>query len=163
MPSTKEDDTVRYHSLHDNMYLQYFKGHKGRVVSLEASPVDVGFVSGSMDKTARVWDLRSPACRGLLNYHPCLSRRMTQPVLSLPSPSNTTLVYCFMIKQTLTGRLTLEDPTPARPPRPIYMTSMSFSSNGKYLLVGCFGDAHYAVDAICLQNLKVISAWDVDQ
>lgn len=30
--STKEDDTIRYHSLHDNKYLQYFRGHKKRYV-----------------------------------------------------------------------------------------------------------------------------------
>ncbi|KAI0291907.1 WD40 repeat-like protein [Multifurca ochricompacta] len=100
--STKEDDTIRYHSLHDNKYLQYFKGHNQRVISLEMSPVDDGFMSGSMDKSA--------------------------PFLTIA----------------------LEDPTLARvsfPPRAIYMTSMAFSSSGKYLLVGCSGDAHYIVDA----------------
>ena len=56
--STKEDDTVRYHSLHDNKYLQYFKGHRGRVISLEMSPVDDGFMSGSLDKTLKYWDVR---------------------------------------------------------------------------------------------------------
>ncbi|EEB88634.1 hypothetical protein MPER_13437, partial [Moniliophthora perniciosa FA553] len=65
--STREDDSIRYHSLHDNKYLSYFKGHKGRVISLEVSPVDDGFMSGSMDKTVRLWDLRAPVCRGLLN------------------------------------------------------------------------------------------------
>jgi COMPASS component SWD2 len=46
--------------------------------------------------------------------------------------------------------ITLEDPTLALvsyPPRQIYMTSLSFSSNGKYILVGCSGDAHYVLDA----------------
>ena len=57
--STKEDDTVRYHSLHDNKYLQYFKGHRGRVISLEMSPVDDGFMSGSLDKTVRLWDIET--------------------------------------------------------------------------------------------------------
>ena len=57
--STKEDDTIRYHSLHDNKYLQYFKGHKAKVISLEVSPIDDGFMSGSMDKTVRLWDLRT--------------------------------------------------------------------------------------------------------
>lgn len=65
--STKEDDTIRYHSLHDNKYLQYFKGHKERVVSLEMSPIDDGFLSGSVDRTVRLWDLRTPHCRGLLH------------------------------------------------------------------------------------------------
>jgi COMPASS component SWD2 len=47
--------------------------------------------------------------------------------------------------------ITLGDPTLSLvgyPPRPIYMTSLSFSSNGKYLLVGCSGDAHYVSRAI---------------
>src|SRR6266568_4833795 len=65
--STKEDDTIRYHALHDNKYLQYFRGHKSKVISLEVSPVDDGFISGSNDKTVRLWDLRTPACRGLLS------------------------------------------------------------------------------------------------
>jgi COMPASS component SWD2 len=46
--------------------------------------------------------------------------------------------------------MTLEDPTLAQisfPPRQIYMTSLSFSSNGKYILVGTSGDAHYVLDA----------------
>lgn len=152
--STKEDDTVRYHSLHDNKYLQYFKGHKGRVVSLEVSPVDDGFMSGSMDKTVRLWDLRAPTCRGLL----------TVPSSPIVAYDATGLVFAVAVNHYSRILLydqknfdkapflviTLDDPTLALvsyPPRPIYMTSMSFSSNGKYLLVGCSGDAHYIVDA----------------
>ncbi|KAF8624549.1 hypothetical protein AX15_005851 [Amanita polypyramis BW_CC] len=152
--STKEDDTIRYHSLHDNKYLQYFKGHKGRVISLEVSPVDDGFMSGSMDKTVRLWDLRSPACRGLLNLPsvPIIAYDSTGVVFAVAvNHYSRVLLYDqanfdkapFLV-------ITLEDPTLARvsyPPRPIYMTSMSFSSNGKYLLIGCSGDAHYIVDA----------------
>lgn len=33
--STREDDVIRYLSLHDNQYLRYFKGHKSRVVSMD--------------------------------------------------------------------------------------------------------------------------------
>ncbi|KAF8623604.1 hypothetical protein AX17_007307 [Amanita inopinata Kibby_2008] len=152
--STKEDDTIRYHSLHDNKYLQYFKGHKGRVISLEVSPVDDGFMSGAMDKTVRLWDLRSAACRGLL----------TVPSVPIIAYDSTGVVFAVAVNHYSRILLydqanfdkapflviTLEDPTLARvsyPPRPIYMTSMSFSSNGKYLLVGCSGDAHYVVDA----------------
>ncbi|KAJ8473185.1 hypothetical protein ONZ51_g8041 [Trametes cubensis] len=152
--STKEDDTIRYHSLHDNKYLQYFKGHKGRVVSLEMSPVDDGFMSGSFDKTVRLWDLRSPTCRGLLNLP-------APPVVAYDASG---LVFAVGVNQYSRILLydqanfdkapfltiTLEDPTLSRisfPPRAIYMTSLSFSSNGKYLLVGCSGDAHYVMDA----------------
>ncbi|KAI0711926.1 WD40 repeat-like protein [Cerioporus squamosus] len=152
--STKEDDTVRYHSLHDNKYLQYFKGHKGRVVSLEMSPIDDGFMSGSEDKTVRLWDLRSPNCRGLLNLP-------ASPVVAYDASG---LVFAVGVNQYSRILLydqanfdkapfltiTLEDPSLtliSYPPRAIYMTSLSFSTDGKYLLIGCSGDAHYVMDA----------------
>ncbi|KAH9856519.1 WD40-repeat-containing domain protein [Lenzites betulinus] len=152
--STKEDDTIRYHSLHDNKYLQYFKGHKGRVTSLEMSPVDDGFISGSLDKTVRLWDLRSPTCKGLLNLP-------ASPVVAYDASG---LVFAVGVNQYSRILLydqanfdkapfmtiTLEDPTLSLvsfPPRAIYMTSLAFSTDGKYLLVGCSGDAHYVMDA----------------
>lgn len=152
--STKEDDTIRYHSLHDNKYLQYFRGHKDKVISLEVSPVDDGFMSGSMDRTVRLWDLRTPHCRGLLNL----------PASPLVAYDCSGLVFAVAVN--LWSRIllydqanydkspfltiTLSDPTLnliSYPPRPIFMTSLAFSSNGKYLLVGCSGNAHYILDA----------------
>ncbi|XP_060017661.1 WD repeat-containing protein 82 isoform X3 [Lagenorhynchus albirostris] len=62
--SNKIDDTIRYLSLHDNKYIRYFPGHSKRVVALSMSPVDDTFISGSLDKTIRLWDLRSPNCQG---------------------------------------------------------------------------------------------------
>ncbi|CAK5268822.1 unnamed protein product [Mycena citricolor] len=152
--STKEDDTIRYHSLHDNKYLQYFKGHKGRVVSLEMSPVDDGFMSASQDRTVRLWDLRAPTCRGLLSVPstPVVAYDATGLVFAVAvNHYSRILLYDqknydkapFMV-------ITLNDPTLGQisfPPRPIFMTSMSFSINGRHLLVGCSGDAHYIVDS----------------
>lgn len=152
--STKEDDTVRYHSLHDNKYLQYFKGHRDKVISLEVSPVDDGFMSASMDKTVRLWDLRTPNCRGLLSLP-------APPIVAYDASG---LVFAVAVNQYSRILLydqanydkapflsvNLYDPTLALisyPPRPIYMTSISFSSNGKYLLIGCSGNAHYILDA----------------
>lgn len=34
-----------------------------RVIALSMSPVDDMFISGSLDKTIRIWDLRSPNCQ----------------------------------------------------------------------------------------------------
>ncbi|CAD6996851.1 unnamed protein product [Ceratitis capitata] len=65
--STKVDDNIRYLSLHDNKYLRYFPGHTKKVISLCISPVEDTFLSGSLDKTLRLWDLRSPNCQGLMN------------------------------------------------------------------------------------------------
>lgn len=60
------DESIRYLSLHDNRYLRYFKGHRGRVVSLDVSPVDDAFLSAGLDSTIRLWDLRTNACQGLI-------------------------------------------------------------------------------------------------
>lgn len=152
--STKEDDSIRYHSLHDNKYLHYYRGHKGRVISLEISPIDDGFMSGSMDKTVRLWDLRSTSCRGLLALPsaPIVAYDASGLVFAVAvNHYSRILLYDqanFDKAPFLT--ITLEDPTLSLisyPPRPIYITSLAFSSNGKYLLVGCSGDAHYILDA----------------
>nr|CAH8874572.1 unnamed protein product [Trichobilharzia regenti] len=65
--STKIDDTIRYLSLHDNKYIRYFQSHVSRVVSLCMSPIDDTFLSGAMDFTIRLWDLRSPNCHGVMH------------------------------------------------------------------------------------------------
>lgn len=64
--SNKIDDTIRYLSLPDNKYLRYFVGHQKSVVTLCMSPVDDTFLSGSLDKTIRLWDLKSPNCSGIM-------------------------------------------------------------------------------------------------
>ncbi|KAH8118127.1 WD40 repeat-like protein [Phellopilus nigrolimitatus] len=132
--STKEDDTIRYHSLHDNKYLQYFKGHKARVITLEVSPINDGFMSGSVDRTVRLWDLRTPNCRGLLHL----------PSSPLVAYDSSGLVFAVAINNF--SRILLYDMNNFDK-EPIYMTSLSFSSNGKYLLVGTSGNAHYILDA----------------
>ncbi|KAI5665491.1 hypothetical protein M9H77_15344 [Catharanthus roseus] len=59
-------ECLRYLSMYDNRCLRYFKGHKERVVSLCMSPVNDSFMSGSLDHSVRIWDLRVNACQGIL-------------------------------------------------------------------------------------------------
>jgi COMPASS component SWD2 len=152
--STKEDDAVRYHSLHDNRYLQYFKGHKERVISLEMSPVDDGFMSGSLDNTVRLWDLRTPQCRGLLNLPaPPIAAYDTNGVVFGVAVNEYQRILLYdhaNFDKAPFLVITLDDPTLSQisyPPRPLCITSLAFSTSGKYILVGCSGDAHYILDA----------------
>ncbi|KAF9048585.1 WD40-repeat-containing domain protein [Panaeolus papilionaceus] len=142
--STKEDDTIRYHSLHDNKYLAYFRGHKDKVISLEMAPLDDGFMSGSLDKTVHVWDLRTPVCRGILSVPaaPIIAHDSSGFVFAVGVNYYAKILLYDKSNYDKAPFLTmnLDDPTLAQisyPPRPIHMTSLSFSSNGKYLLVGC--------------------------
>lgn len=118
------------------------------------SPVDDGFMSSSLDNTVRLWDLRAPTCRGLLNLPatPIVAYDSTGVVFAVAvNRYSRILLYDqanFDKAPFLT--ITLEDLSLSLvsfPPRAIYITSMAFSSNGKYLLVGCSGDAHYVMDA----------------
>ncbi|XP_030531032.1 protein ANTHESIS POMOTING FACTOR 1 [Rhodamnia argentea] len=59
-------ESLRYLSMYDNRCLRYFKGHKQRVVSLCMSPINDSFMSGSLDHSVRMWDLRVNGCQGIL-------------------------------------------------------------------------------------------------
>ena len=56
--STKENDIIRYLNVSENKYIQYFRGHNKRVVTLCMNPTDDSFLSGSLDKSIRLWDIR---------------------------------------------------------------------------------------------------------
>ena len=47
-------------------FIRYFTGHTKRVISLEMSPTDDTFMSGSLDNSVRLWDLRTPNCSGIM-------------------------------------------------------------------------------------------------
>lgn len=65
--STKENDIIRYLNVHENKYISYFRGHTKKVVTLCMNPTDETFLSGSLDKTIRLWDIRSSYCQGFMN------------------------------------------------------------------------------------------------
>lgn len=48
-----------------NIYCEYFDG---RVIALSMSPVDDIFLSGSLDNTIRLWDLKSANCAVSLSF-----------------------------------------------------------------------------------------------
>lgn len=65
--STKIDHSIRHMNEDVVNYLEYYRGHTDRVVSLCMSPNDEKFLSGSLDHTLRLWDLRSNECKGIMN------------------------------------------------------------------------------------------------
>lgn len=61
------DHAIRYLSLSDKKYLQYFRGHKHQVIDLEVNPVYDTFISSSIDGSIKIWDLKSPTPIGSLD------------------------------------------------------------------------------------------------
>lgn len=62
------DHAVRYMSMHDCKYLRTFRAHTAEVVGLEMSPKEDFFATASMDDTARLWDLRTTNCQGVMRF-----------------------------------------------------------------------------------------------
>ena len=69
-----------------------------RVVALSVSPVDDKFISGSLDNTIRLWDLRSPNCQ--------VSNKVCVCVCPKNSPECVHVnIVCFCVLQGLTNPL----------------------------------------------------------
>ncbi|KFD49386.1 hypothetical protein M513_09749 [Trichuris suis] len=65
--STKSDDAIRYLSLNENKYVRFYVGHTKKVVNLDLSPVEDLFLSASLDRTVRMWDLRAPTAQAMVH------------------------------------------------------------------------------------------------
>uniref|UniRef100_A0ACB8EI66 WD repeat-containing protein 82 n=1 Tax=Sphaerodactylus townsendi TaxID=933632 RepID=A0ACB8EI66_9SAUR len=137
-------DTIRYLSLHDNKYIRYFPGHNKRVVALSMSPVDDTFISGSLDKTIRLWDLRSPNCQGLM--HP-----QGKPVCSFDPEG---LIFAAGVNSEMVKLYDLRsfDKGPfatfkMQYDRTCEWTGLKFSNDGKLFLISTNGGFIRLIDA----------------
>ncbi|CAO1634707.1 unnamed protein product [Parajaminaea phylloscopi] len=155
--STKADDTIRYHSLHDNRYIQYFRGHTSRVCSLQMNPIDDTFLSAAVAESVKMWDLRSPNAQGSLpvHGHPTVAFDPSGQVFALGLSERCVILLYDSRKFTEAPFLTLplnDDAYLSRfsmPPRQPIITSLSFSPSASsgHLLVGTSGDQHYVLDS----------------
>ncbi|KAG0331970.1 member of Set1p complex, histone methyl transferase [Podila humilis] len=145
--STKEDDTLRYLSLHDNKYIRYFRGHEKKVVALEMSPLDDQFLAGSED-AVRLWDLRSPNCQGAVSI-------VGSPAVAF-DPSGMVFAVClgstlrlYDVKSFDQGPFKIAEVGQSLgvTPGTIEATQLEFSTDGKNILVSTASEAHYIVDA----------------
>ena len=71
-----------------------------RVVALSVSPVDDKFISGSLDNTIRLWDLRSPNCQVSV----CVCVCVCVCLKNSPECVHVNIV-CFCVLQGLTNPL----------------------------------------------------------
>lgn len=142
--STKVDDTIRYLSLHDNKYLRYFPGHTKKVISLNISPVEDTFLSGSLDKTLRLWDLRSPNCQGVmhLNGRPVAAYDPEGLIFAAGVNSESIKLYdlrSFDKGPFVTFKLNQE--------KECDWTGLKFSRDGKTILISTNGSIIRLIDA----------------
>ncbi|XP_058486941.1 uncharacterized protein LOC131460437 isoform X3 [Solea solea] len=155
--SNKINDTIRYLSLSDNKYIRYFSGHMARVISLSMSPVDDTFISGSLDKTIRIWDLRCPDCQGLANP-------LGNPVCSFDPDG---LIFAAGVESEAIKLYDLRafDKGPfasfeTRFNRVCDWTGLKFSNDGKQILISTNGGMIRVLDAISGSVLHTFSGYN---
>uniref|UniRef100_T1HIB0 WD repeat-containing protein 55 homolog n=2 Tax=Rhodnius prolixus TaxID=13249 RepID=T1HIB0_RHOPR len=142
--STKVDNSIRYLSLLDNKYIRYYAGHTKRVVSLGISPTDDSFISGSLDRSLRFWDLRTPSCHGQLQLTGKPLVAYSPEGLVLAVGLNNEGIQLYDIRSidkgpfiTFQQFVTKEDD----------WTALKFSSNGRTLLISSTSAYIRLVDA----------------
>ncbi|KAG9336058.1 hypothetical protein JZ751_003324 [Albula glossodonta] len=142
--SNKIDDTIRYLSLHDNKYIRYFPGHNKRVVALSMSPVDDTFISGSLDKTIRLWDLRSPNCQGLMHLQGKPVCSFDPEGLIFAAGVNSEMVKLYDLRSFDKGPFATFK---LQYDRTCEWTGLKFSNDGKLILVSTNGGTLRLLDA----------------
>lgn len=143
--STKVDDVIRYLSLHDNKYIRYFPGHQKKVVTLCMSPVDDMFLSGSLDKTIRLWDLRMQSCQGLMHVPSRPVAAFDPEGLIFAAGINSDTIKLYDLRSFDKGPFTtfkLENGAQGGD-----WTGLKFSPDGKVILITTNGTAMTLIDA----------------
>lgn len=153
--STKENHTIRYLSLHDNKYLRYFTGHEQRVVTLSMSPADDTFLSGSLDQTVRIWDLKSEKPLGKLQALGTPIANYDPEGLVFAVGINTEVVKLYDSRLYDKGPFNTIRVGP-KPPN-FNWRSLKFSPNGKQILLTTDHEELYVLDAFLGQPIHKLS------
>ncbi len=155
--STKIDDKIRYLNLNDNKYSHYFTGHSKRVISLSVSSKQNTFLSTSLDKTLRIWDLRLPDCQNVLHF----SGRPTAAF----DPEG--LIFAVGISSARSGCVSLYDSRVyGRGPFSTFKfpgekecdwITLKFSNDGKTILISTNGSVTRLIDAFFGTHLQTLT------
>eukprot|EP00850_Spirogloea_muscicola_P000722 SM000003S10967 [mRNA] locus=s3:14867:17145:+ [translate_table: standard] len=144
-------ESLRYLSLHDNRYLRYFKGHRDKVVSLCMSPKNDTFMSGSLDHTVRLWDLRNSACQGLVRVRgrPAVTYDQQGLVFAIAMEGGTVKLFDTKSYDKASETSSHQGPfdTFTVGGDKAEVSCMKFSNDGKLLLVSTTNNRIYVLDA----------------
>lgn len=126
------------------------------MTSLSLCPANDTFLSAAQDDTVRLWDLRSTSAQGSLNLHGATLTAYdpSATVIAIASPATQTILLYdlrnFDRPPFATFDLLAAEQRVARShgqPQAQGWTTLEFSNNGKWLLLGTAGPGHYLLDA----------------
>eukprot|EP00302_Diacronema_sp_CCMP2436_P040523 CAMPEP_0180034094 /NCGR_PEP_ID=MMETSP0984-20121128/29400_1 /TAXON_ID=483367 /ORGANISM="non described non described, Strain CCMP 2436" /LENGTH=324 /DNA_ID=CAMNT_0021959559 /DNA_START=32 /DNA_END=1006 /DNA_ORIENTATION=+ len=146
--NSTNEHALRYLSLHDNQFMRYFLGHTAPVCALEMSPKEDVFISAARDSTVRLWDLRQEGALGLLaspnNSPPAVSFDPEGLIFATAmSDANARAVRLYDMRSYAKGPFT----TFRLPGPPVAFHHLSFSNDGKTILLPSTSDSIELIDA----------------
>lgn len=130
--------------MHDNKYLRYFPGHTKKVTSLNISPIDDTFISGSKDKTLRIWDLRSPNCQGVMHLQGCPVAAFDPDGLIFAAGINSDTIKLYDLRSFDKGPFISFIQNQEKD---CDWTGLKFSKDGKTILISTNGGVIRLIDA----------------
>ncbi|RXM94414.1 WD repeat-containing protein 82 [Acipenser ruthenus] len=108
------------------------------------SPVDDTFITGSLDKTIRLWDLRSPNCQGLMHLQGKPVCSFDPEGLIFAAGVNSEIVTLYDLRSFDKGPFATFK---MMPDRTCEWTGLKFSNDGKLILVSTNGGTLRLLDA----------------
>uniref|UniRef100_A0A2K5F850 WD repeat domain 82 n=2 Tax=Euarchontoglires TaxID=314146 RepID=A0A2K5F850_AOTNA len=134
-------DLIRYtHAANTVVY----SSNKIDVVALSMSPVDDTFISGSLDKTIRLWDLRSPNCQGLMHLQGKPVCSFDPEGLIFAAGVNSEMVKLYDLRSFDKGPFATFK---MQYDRTCEWTGLKFSNDGKLILISTNGSFIRLIDA----------------
>jgi guanine nucleotide-binding protein G(I)/G(S)/G(T) subunit beta-1 len=132
-----------------------FSGHTGDVMCVHISPDHNTFVSGSCDKTARIWDIRTGDCVQTISGHHTSDINSVKyfpngMLIGTGSDDQSCSLFDVRANQTLT---TYSDDTVVKEP----VTSMAFSKSGRVMFAAYEDNKIIAWDTMKSKPLKILT------
>lgn len=144
--STKENDIIRYLNVHENKYISYLRGHTKKVVTLCMNPTDETFLSGSLDKTIRLWDIRSSYCQGFMNLAGRPVAAFDPEGLIFAAGISSESVKLYDLRSFDKGPFS-SFKVPMEGSKDVEWTGLKFSPDGKTILISTNGSMIKLIDA----------------
>lgn len=152
--STKENDIIRYLNVQENNYIRYFRGHNKRVVTLCMNPTDDSFLSGSLDKSIRLWDIRSSYCQGFMSLAGRPVAAFDPEGLIFAVGINSESVKLYDLRSFDKGPFSSFK---FQADKDIEWTGLKFSPDGKTILISTNGSMIRLIDAFSGNSLQTFT------